>query len=164
MTKLKILTLGNPILKKKSKAIKKITPDIKKLIKDMTETLHAAPGVGLAAPQVGQSVRLILVDVGEGLTVLINPKLTKKSGKQEMIEGCLSLPGLRAPIERYAHIFVEGLNRSGEKVKIEAHGLFSTVIQHEMDHLDGILCIDRVKDPSTIIFEPFEISSKEPNL
>lgn len=164
MAKLQILTLGNPILKKKAKALKKVTPEIKKLVKGMAEKMYESHGVGLAAPQVGKSIRLVIVDVGEGLVAFINPKITKKSGTQEMMEGCLSLPGLRAPVERAEQITVKSLDQDRKYVTLEAHGLFSQVIQHEIDHLDGILCTDRVKDPSLIVYEPPEIFTKESNL
>ncbi len=150
MTILNIIRYPNPILKKKAKAIKKIDPKIKKLIADMEETMRAAPGVGLAAPQVGESVRLFVADVGEGLIVFINPKIVKKKGEQTLMEGCLCLPGIEAPVKRASYAKVKGLNAKGEKQEIEAEGLLAQVFQHEIDHLDGKVFIDRVEDPTQI--------------
>ena len=92
--------------------------------------------------------------MGEGLNVIINPKLIKKSGTQSYVEGCLSLPGIEAPVERAGHIKVKGMGLSGEQIEIEAEGLLATVIQHEMDHLDGKLFVDRVSDPNLITYKP----------
>ncbi len=162
----KILRFPNPILKKKAKAVKRITPEITKLIDDMLETMRKAPGVGLAAPQIGESVRVIVAElVPEGkepLTLaLVNPKILSKSGKQTFTEGCLCLPGVEAPIERSSKVAVKALNRSGENVEITAEGLLATILQHEIDHLNGIVFIDRVKDPSSIKHVPPETEKRE---
>lgn len=150
MAKLKILTQGNPILKKKAKAVKKVTKDHQKLIDNMVETMIVAPGVGLAAPQVGVSERIIVVLVEGQLYCVINPKITKRSGKIACYEGCLSVPLVEAPVERFKSICVKGMDKSGKPVTINAEDLLSVVFQHEIDHLDGVLFIDRVKDPSLI--------------
>jgi len=147
---LKILNFPHPLLRKKAKALTKVTPTIARLMDEMIEVMHEAPGVGLAAPQVGQSIRVIVVDVGEGSIALANPRLLKRSGKQTFTEGCLCLPGVEAPVERASHVVVKGLDRSNKVVEIEASGLLATVLQHEIDHLEGIVFIDRVKDPSLI--------------
>jgi len=157
----KLLRFPHPILRKKAKAVKKVTPEIVRLIDDMTETMQAAPGVGLAAPQVGESVRVIVADIGEGPIALVNPKLVEKSGSQTFTEGCLCLPGVEAPVERAAQVAVTGMDRSGKKVRIEAQGLLATVLQHEIDHLDGIVFIDRVSDPGLIKHVPPEQEKKE---
>lgn len=157
----KIIRFPNPVLRKKSKAVKRITPQIIRLIDDMIEAMHAAPGIGLAAPQVGESVRVFVADIGEGPIALVNPKIIEKNGSQTFIEGCLCLPGVEAPIERASFVIVTGLARSGKSVKIEAEGLLATVLQHEIDHLDGFVFIDRVKDPSLIKHVPFEKEKKE---
>lgn len=151
----------HPILRKKAKAVKRVTPEIARLIDDMTETMQAAPGVGLAAPQVGESVRVIVADIGEGSIALVNPKLVEKSGSQTFTEGCLCLPGVEAPVQRAAQVAVTGMDRSGKKVRIEAQGLLATVLQHEIDHLDGIVFIDRVSDPGLIRHVPPEQEKKE---
>ena len=157
----KILRFPNPLLRKKCKAVKRVTPEIVRLIKDMIETMQAAPGVGLAAPQVGELIRVIVADVGEGPIALVNPKIVEKSGSQTFTEGCLCLPGVEAPVERASHVVAKGLDRAGKKVKIEAKGLLATVLQHEVDHLDGFVFIDRVKDPSLIKHIPPEKEKKE---
>ena len=150
MAILKILIQGNPVLKKRSRSVSRITRDHLELINDMVDTMKAAPGVGLAAPQVGQSVRIIVANAGEDLYCLINPKIAKKKGRQAIYEGCLSVPGLEAPIERAEKVTVKALDMKGKAVTIEAEGLLAVVFQHEIDHLDGILFIERVGDPSTI--------------
>ncbi len=157
----KIIRFPNPILRKKSKAVKRITPEIIRLINDMIEVMQAAPGIGLAAPQIGKSVRVIVTDIGEGPRAFINPKIIEKSGSQIFTEGCLSLPGIEAPVERASYVIVTGLARSGKSLKIEAEGLLATVFQHEIDHLDGHVFIDRVKDPSLIKHVAFEKERKE---
>lgn len=150
MAVLKIFTSGSPILKKKAKSVKKVTSSHIKLINDMIETMKNAPGVGLAAPQVGISERIIIADIGEGTFCLINPKITKKSGKQEFYEACLSVPGFEAPVERFKSVVVKALDKTGKPVSIDAEGFLAVVFQHEIDHLDGILFVDRVKDTSLI--------------
>lgn len=156
-----IIKFPNPILRKKCKAVKKVTPQIVKLIDDMIETMHQAPGVGLAAPQVGEPIRVIVADIGIGEISLVNPEIIKKWGSQVFYEGCLSLPGVEAPVERASHVRVRGLNREGEPIEIEAEDLLATVLQHEIDHLDGMVFIDRVKDPSLIRHVPPAREKKE---
>lgn len=151
MAKLQILKLPNPVLRKRSKAIKKIDQKIRLLIDGMIETMLAAPGIGLAAPQVGELIRLIVVDIGEGAFAIVNPKIVKRSGKQTFVEGCLSLPNLEGPVERASRILVTGMNGQGKPWSLDAEGLLATVIQHEVDHLDGKLFIDRIEDPSLIV-------------
>ena len=158
---LKIVKFPNPLLRKKSKVVKKVTPEIVKLIDDMIETMQAAPGVGLAAPQVGKSVRVMVADIGQGPIALVNPKILKKSGSQVFTEGCLCLPGVEAPVERASQVMVKGWDREGKTVEIEAEGLLATVLQHEVDHLEGVVFIDRVKDPSLIRHVPPASEKKE---
>jgi len=146
----KILRFPNPMLRKKAKAVKKVTSEIASLMEEMLETMRAAPGVGLAAPQIGESLRVIVAEVGEMTVVLANPRIIKKSGSQTFTEGCLCLPGVEAPVERASHLTVKGLDRSGKNATFSVEGLMATVIQHEVDHLDGLLFIDRVADPSLI--------------
>jgi len=155
---LNILKYPHPILRKKCKAIKRMDGEIRRLINDMIETMLAAPGVGLAAPQVGQSLRLIAVNIGEGAFAVVNPKIKKKNKHLQIFEeGCLCLPGLVGPVSRPSQITVEGLDQHGQKFTLEAEGFLATVLQHEIDHLDGIVFIDRVKDKSQIR----EVSKKE---
>ena len=150
MALLEILKYPNPSLRKKTKAVKKVDARIIKLVNDMVQTMYGAPGVGLAAPQVGELLKIVVVDVGEGLIVIINPKITKRSGSQFFVEGCLSLPNLEAPVERPAQVSVRGLDIKGKNISFRAEGLLATVLQHEIDHLDGKLFIDRVSDPTLI--------------
>lgn len=159
--KRKIIKFPNPILRKEAKAVKKITPQITKLIKAMLEVMLAAPGIGLAAPQIGESLRVIVADSGDGQLAIVNPKIIEKHAAQTFVEGCLSLPGLEAPVERAARVIVTGLDGEGEKIKIEAKGLLATVLQHEIDHLNGKVFVDRVKDPSLIRHVDFKQEKRE---
>lgn len=162
----KILTFPHPILRKKSKAVKRAAPEIAKLMDDMLETMRAAPGVGLAAVQVGESVRVIVAELAQPeketiALALANPRIVSRSGKQTFTEGCLCLPGIEAPVERASKVVVKALDRFGKSVQIEAEGLLATILQHEIDHLEGFLFIDRVKDPSLIKHMAFEKEKKE---
>ena len=155
---LDILKYPHPTLRKKAKAVKRVDDKIKKLIKNMIETMQAAPGVGLAAPQVGESVRVIVANVGEGPFAVVNPKIKMKKGPTQVYEeGCLCLPGLVGPVERPSIVTVSGLDRNGQPIIIDAEEFLATVLQHEIDHLEGKVFIDRVKDKSLIR----EVSRKE---
>lgn len=140
---LKIVTIPDPILTKKTLPVKAINDSIRKLALDMIETCRKANGIGLAAPQIGQSIRLCIInleDFGLPPFALINPMVKKSSWKKvEMEEGCLSIPKVYGIVKRPAKITVEALNLNGEKNKFDAAGMLSRVIQHEIDHLDGIL-------------------------
>ena len=162
--KLKIIKFPNPFLRKKAKAVKKFTPVIVKLIDDMIETMHVAPGVGLAAPQVHKSIRVIVVDPGSGPLALVNPVILEHSGCQVFTEGCLCLPGVEAPVERASHVKVKALDSDGEAFVITADGFLATILQHEIDHLEGIVFIDRVKNPSDIKYVPPSKEKKEEQL
>lgn len=144
-----VVKYGNPVLKERAKEIPEFTEEISQLIEHMYEVMYDAEGVGLAAPQVGKSIRLFTYDVGEGPHAFINPVILKKSGRQVAVEGCLSVPGLNGEVERANVAIVEGINENGEKVKIKGEGLLARCFQHEIDHLDGILFIDRA-DPDTL--------------
>lgn len=146
MAKLKILHAGDPVLRKISEPVVKIDKKIIKLLKNMTETMYAAEGVGLAAPQIGESKRLVVIDIGdEVLFEMINPVITKREGSATEMEGCLSVPDFNGTVERAAKVECEFLNPKGEKIKIEATDLLARAIQHELDHLDGILFIDKAQ-------------------
>jgi peptide deformylase len=142
---LPILAYPNPLLKKKAQIIKDPNnPEIKDIIFDMIETLEKNNGLGLAAPQIGKSVRLCIIKVDSKTFILINPKIKSKSWKKETLEeGCLSFPGKFIPVKRSKKVKVEAQDRKGNKVKIEAEGMLARAMQHEIDHLDGILFIDR---------------------
>jgi len=138
-----ILYGDDDILREKAKPVKGINKNILKLLDNMSDTMYSNKGVGLAAPQIGVSKRVIVLDPGEGLVELINPKVQKASGREIDTEGCLSLPGLMGEVRRAARVVVSGLDRQGREVKIEASGYFARILQHEIDHLDGILFIDK---------------------
>lgn len=150
MAVLNIIKLNNPKLRRKAKPVKKITPGILTLIQDMEDTMRAAPGIGLAANQIARPEFIFVADVGEGLIVAINPKILRKTGTQTIVEGCLSIPGLQGPVERASYVKLQAMDENGEILIHEATGLLAQCFQHEMDHLDGSLFIDRVKDPSTL--------------
>lgn len=137
------------ILRKKSRPVDKIDKRILTLLDDMAETMYKAEGAGLAAPQVGILRRVVVIDVGEGLIELINPKILNKEGEQMAMEGCLSIPGLTGQVKRPLKVVVSGLDRNGEEIKIEGSHLLARALCHEIDHLDGILYIDKV-EPGTL--------------
>jgi len=146
MSRLAIRKYGDPVLKQKCKPVEKITPKIKELLADMLETMYAAPGVGLAANQVGVSLRMCVIDVRpEGVRqplILINPKIVSKSGAVKEEEGCLSLPGFTAMVKRSKEVRVEAVNEKGMPVVINGKDLLSRALQHEIDHLDGKIVMD----------------------
>src|SRR6476620_3677242 len=138
-----IVKVPDPVLRQKTKKIKKIDASIQKLVDDMIETMHDAPGVGLAANQVGLSLRICVIHVpGEDIVTLINPEIVRRSGAREVYEGCLSLPGYKGNIQRSEKVVVKGLNRDGRPVRYHATDLFAEAIEHEVDHLNGILYFD----------------------
>ncbi|HSB31813.1 MAG TPA: peptide deformylase [Candidatus Sulfobium mesophilum] len=137
------------VLKQKASPVATINQDLQDLIDDMIETMYAAPGVGLAAPQVGVSKRLAVIDISAKgaeipLLVLINPVILLKEGSIEFEEGCLSLPEYTAKIERAEKVIVRAMDRKGRETEMEAEGLLAIAMQHEIDHLDGVLLIDRI--------------------
>lgn len=151
-----IVTLPDPILRLKARKVPAVTDEVRSLIDDMVETMRAAPGVGLAAPQVGESRRIIVVEYAEPpevegeparpprLFTLVNPEIVRRTADQVTgVEGCLSIPGFLGQVERYESITVKGLNRQGEAVRVKASGWLARIFQHEIDHLDGTLFIDR---------------------
>ena len=146
MAKLKILKVGDSTLRKVCRPVDAITPRILRLIDDMVDTMRAADGVGLAAPQVGVLRRVVVIETpDEGLFELINPKIIAFSGEQESEEGCLSVPGRWGVTKRPMHVTVRALNRKGETVDITGSGLLAKAFCHEIDHLDGKLYIDIAK-------------------
>jgi len=145
MAILEIKEYGEPILREKALPLKEITPEILNLIKDMAETMYTDSGVGLAAPQAGVSKRIIVIDGEEdGLIVLINPMIVKSEGEVEDEEGCLSLPGIYSQVKRSSKVTVKALDENGDSIEITKEGLTARALQHEIDHLDGILFIDRI--------------------
>ena len=143
MAKLKILKIGDDTLRKISRPVDNITPRILRLLDDMVETMRAADGVGLAAPQVGILRRIVVIETpDEGLFELINPKIIAYSGEQISEEGCLSVPGRWGTTKRPMHVTVRALNRKGETIDVTGSGLLAKAFCHELDHLDGKLYID----------------------
>lgn len=144
MALLTIRRYGDPILRRKAQPVPAVTPEIRELISDMVETMYHSVGIGLAAPQVGISLRLIIVDNEQGNGPLMNPVITARGGSVLGEEGCLSLPGIFGMVERSEWVRVEALDGEGQPRSFEARGLRARVIQHEIDHLDGVLFIDRL--------------------
>ena len=131
------------VLRKKCKVVKEITPNLLTLLDDMADTMYDANGVGLAAPQVGILKRVVVIDIGEGLVELINPEILETSGSQIDDEGCLSVPGKYAPVDRPYYAKVKAMDRDGNEFIIEGEELMARALCHEIDHLDGILYIDK---------------------
>lgn len=154
-----IKKIGDPVLRKKAKKIEKVNKDIQKLADDMLETMHAAEGLGLAAPQVGVSQRMFVIELpkddkvpGSGLPyVFVNPELSNLSPEtDEKAEGCLSIPGWRGEVQRALKLTIKAMDRNGNRIKFEAEGMLARAIQHEMDHLDGVLYIDKLIAPDRV--------------
>ena len=149
-----IITEGHPTLRKVAKRVgpsEMTDPIFKQLIDDMFETMYHAPGIGLAAPQVNVSKRIFTVDLQDddpahGPLVVINPKFTVTEGEIEATEGCLSVPGMVGEMKRFEHVVCTGLDRHGKKIELDGTELFGRCLQHEMDHLDGILYIDKAQN------------------
>ncbi|HMI87598.1 MAG TPA: peptide deformylase [Polyangiaceae bacterium] len=144
-----ILQYPDKRLRNRAEPIAAVTPEVARLIEDMKETMYAAPGCGLAAPQIGVSLRLFIVDTASedepsDLRVFINPEIVSREGKVVWEEGCLSFPGVHEDIERAAKVVVRAINERGEPVVLEAEGLLGVAVQHENDHLDGVLMIDHM--------------------
>lgn len=146
----KILVCGDPVLRKKAKRITTISEDLLQLLQDLTDTMIEAPGVGLAAPQVGASVRAIVVreDVDDEAQVhcLLNPRIVASAGEVDSVEGCLSFPTLQGIVTRPEQVVTEAIGPDGKPVRLEADGLLARAIQHEIDHLNGVLFVDRVQE------------------
>jgi peptide deformylase len=145
-----IVKFGDPVLARKAETVAEITDEIRVLIDDMIETMYAAPGIGLAAPQVGVSLRVCVIDISGGrrggqVITLVNPEFVERTGMQLEEEGCLSVPGYNATVARPERAVVRGLNRDGEEVTIDGTGLLARALQHELDHLDGTLFLNRLR-------------------
>lgn len=151
MAILDIRTIGDPVLRQVAEPVRKVNADIKQLIKDMYETMHAANGVGLAAPQVGVSKRLFVIDVGDGEPfALVNPTFVKGWKEIDDTEGCLSVPGVYLPVKRFERVLFKGRDEKDRAVQIEATGLLARALQHELDHLDGKIFVDLVEDKMAV--------------
>lgn len=159
MAKLEMAPTNSPVLRKKASKIKEITPEIKEFVKDMFDTMYETEGIGLAAPQVGVSKRVIVIDIEELDSLnppiaLINPKIIEKSDEEEIAEeGCLSAPEDAGPVRRARRVTVEAMTVDGEEITIEGVGLMARVLQHEIDHLEGTLFIDRINEKDNKLFK-----------
>lgn len=142
MPLLPIKLVGEEVLRAKARDVDVFDAALGRLLDDMLDTMYAAPGIGLAAPQVGISKRIIVLDVGDGPIRMANPKIIEKDGEQVGLEGCLSIPGLYGDVKRHAKIVVKGQDAQGRPFKVQAEGLLSRCFQHEIDHLDGKLFTD----------------------
>ncbi|HYT34867.1 MAG TPA: peptide deformylase [Ktedonobacteraceae bacterium] len=151
MPNLKIITAENPILRRKAKKIHHFDPSIQKLANEMFETMHAARGVGLAAPQIAQSIRLFVAEFEDHKVAMVNPEIVKAEGEELGTEGCLSIPGyIGENIRRAEKVVVKGQDVHGKNIRVSAEGWFARVLQHEIDHLDGILFLDRLERPEDL--------------
>jgi peptide deformylase len=151
MAVLDIHFLGDPVLRQRAKRIRALDGSVQRLIDDMTETMQNANGVGLAAPQVGVSLRVIVIGLPEEEPfALINPEVVRRVGEREVVEGCLSVPGYQGRIKRSLSVTVKGQDRQGKAVRIKAKELLSQALEHEIDHLNGILYIDHVESPDNL--------------
>ena len=163
-----IRTLGDPVLEKKCREVKEMTPRLKELIEDMLETMYESEGVGLAAPQVGVLRQIVVIDVGDETPeplVLINPRIVEADGEQTGPEGCLSVPGKAGQVTRPAHVKVAALNADMEPFEAEGTELLARAICHELDHLQGVMYVDKVEGQLYDVSEEAEedeIEEKQP--
>ncbi len=144
MAVLPVRLFGDPVLREKAKAVENFGGDLRKLVDDMVETMDAANGVGLAAPQVGVQLRMFVYDIGEGMQVVCNPEIVQARGAWAFEEGCLSIPGIHVDFERPEEIVLRGQDVDGSPLEIPADALHARALQHETDHCDGILFMDRI--------------------
>ena len=147
MATLPIRTIPDPVLKQKAKRVRTIDGSIKKLISNMIETMHSEPGrVGLAAPQIGVPLRVIVIGIPEEEDIaIINPEIVRSRGERSIDEGCLSVPGYFGQIKRAESVTVKGRNQDGKEIRIKAEGLLSQALEHEIDHLNGVLYLDHLE-------------------
>ena len=156
MAVLEVMKTGHPVLKQIAEPVEFVNKKIRQLLDDMAETMYKTDGVGLAAPQVNVSKRIIVLDDGNGLIEVINPEIVKKEGSQIGLEGCLSVPELFGDVERYDKIEGHGINRNNKKIKIKAEGFLARIFQHEIDHLNGILFVEKLVNPNEIFIHKKE--------
>jgi peptide deformylase len=164
MAKLRQIRIApDPILREKAVKVPEIDKSIIELVDDMILTMQKYDGAGLAAPQVGVSLRIITIQMPEEEAFcIINPEITKRSGEVELMEGCLSIPGYQGEVKRSVSVTAKGLNRKGEKIKIKATGLLAQALEHETDHLDGILYIDRLESDDKLYKIEAQTTQEEP--
>ncbi len=154
MAVLKLQKYGSPVLREKAMLVNKVDEEIRKLVENMIETMYAEGGVGLAAPQVGISKRIVVIDTEDkGVIVLINPAIIKREGEMREEEGCLSVPGVYSTVRRSSVVTVEALDLNEKKFRISQEGFLAIVLQHEIDHLDGYLFIDRLNPAKRLMIK-----------
>ena len=151
MSVLPILTLGDPRLRLKGEPVESFGKLLSHLLDDLAETMRHAPGVGLAAPQIGEALNVAVVEVGDRLLELVNPRIVRATGDDRDLEGCLSIPGFVAYVTRRQQVWVVAQNRAGRRVKVAGSGLLGRALQHELDHLEGKLYIDYLASPDELI-------------
>ena len=160
MTVIPIRTVPDPVLRQKARRVKSIDKSIEKLIDEMIETMHSASGVGLAAPQVGIPLRVIVIGIPEEEELaLINPQIVRRAGERLVNEGCLSVPGYFAQVRRAELVRARGLDRTGKEIRLRADDLMAQALEHEIDHLNGILYIDHLESMDEL--QPVEMPSTE---
>jgi peptide deformylase len=163
MAVLPILKHPDPVLRRKAKRVSHVDESLNRLIDDMIETMYEVSGAGLAAPQVGVSLKIAVIGLpDEDVIVLVNPELVKKSGERVVIEGCLSVPGYRGEIKRAEKVTVKALDRNGKAFRIKAEELLAEVLEHEIDHLNGVLYLDHLE--STDKLEKIEMDEDTPEI
>jgi peptide deformylase len=145
-----IVVVEDQRLRTKCPRVPKVDDSIRKLIDDMVDTMRDAPGIGLAAPQIGVLLRVIVCEVDDQLHALVNPEIVRAEGEQVGDEGCLSIPGYVGEVKRFERIVVKAKNRAGKDVRVRGEGLLARCLQHEIDHIDGILFTDRLTSPDTL--------------
>jgi peptide deformylase len=137
-----IVVRGFPALHRKAKRVSQFDKNLRALVDDLIDTMRAAPGVGLAAPQIGVPLRVAVIEVEEKVTVLVNPEIVKRNGEEELDEGCLSVPGFWGRIKRAQSVTVKARDQFGKEIRVKGEGLFAQALQHETDHLNGMLYVD----------------------
>lgn len=149
----KIRVHPDPVLRRKAKRVPELDASIEKLIKDMIETMKAAPGVGLAAPQIGVPLRIIVVDLPDdkGVLAVVNPEVVKRGGERVCEEGCLSVPGFKGEVKRCEWIKLKGRDSRGQEIRLKGEELLAQVLEHEIDHLNGVLYIDKLVSPDKLV-------------
>ena len=151
MAVLSLCIRPEPVLRRRAKKVTSVDDSVQRLIDDMVDTMRAAPGVGLAAPQVGISLRIAVIEIpGEEIITLINPEITKKQGERSLVEACLSVPGYQGEIKRSVWVKVKAQDRQGKNIRLKGEGLLAQALEHEIDHLNGILYIDHIESPDKL--------------
>ena len=163
MAVLPILRLPDPRLRQKAKRVQSIDASLQRLIDNMVDTMHDAHGVGLAATQVGVPLRICVIEPPEGdILVLINPQIIERKGEREMPEGCLSLPGYQGTVKRAVTVRAKGLDRNGKETRVKADGLVAQALEHEVDHLDGVVYVDRLESLDDLYeIRPEEVEAQQ---